>query len=506
MSTDAERKKLKEAYHRFDTDGNGKLTFDEFFTMLRLLNASWKEGDAQTLFQNCDQDLSGDMDFDEFVDYITGDDSGQTLFLLEKEHSEEEAKEALLTKPHKVRAEASKRCKENGMDWRTMTWKSRLDAVVELEKGSAEDHAGRVAHAPCHDKASHFAAHEKPAEVAKEKAIEKAKSMPVMPTQPPEEVKEVKQAKAQPNRLKTSKFGIAGMDQEAIVKYSLSNDDLAFAGGDPQAEEFKRFLMTAPGPLEDVNIIKFIAKGTAGFVFLAEWKESGERIAMKLIRMTQAASGVREWLVSKRCSEAGISNVVLTSPSVYVLQRDDATEVVWEQINGAGPVPYYMCMIQDLMPWGTLEDLAADGELSPAIMFQALDDVARTLAEMHDNNIMHKDVKPENIMLVMKDKVVTAAKLCDLGSSMLGDNAKAKQDDIRRFGVTIFSIATGEGWTKNRLIREKHDALIERLTEAVADAEDENMKNLPDTLSKILDGGLSMKEVAEMIKSISSSY
>lgn len=527
--TDREKEKLKEVYRKYDTDGSGRLSFEEFFNMLRILNSSWEEADAQTLFQSCDQDLSGDMDFDEFVDYISGDDSGQTLYRLEKEHDEEEAKEALLIKPHLIRSEASKTAKERGLVWRDMTWRERLELVCELEKGSAEDKAGRVAHAPCHDKASHHLAHKKSSDLpivekASKEAVkeeepvevpmaERPSTAPAPATSKSPEVEEVKDAKrpsasasAQPVRVNTKKFGIAGMNQEAIVKYSLSSDDLAFADGDPVADQFKTYLMTAPGPLDAVNIIKFIAKGTAGFVFLAEWKDSGQRMAMKIIRMTQAASGVREWYISKKLVEHSIENVVLTSEKVYVLEREHAPDVVMEQVKDAGPVPYYMCMIQDLMPWGTLEDLAAEGELSPAIMFQALDDVAKTLAAMHDHHIQHKDVKPENIMLVMKDKVVTAAKLCDLGSSTMGDNKKARADDIRRFGVTIFSIATGEGWTKNRLIREDHGALIERLTEGVAEAEDENMKNLPDLLAQILDGGLSMQEVADLVNKIASSY
>merc|ERR1712061_567973 len=135
--------------------------------------------------------------------------------------------------------------------------------------------------------------------------------------------------------------------------------------------------------------------------------------------------------------------------------------------------------MQELMPWGTLEDLAKEGELSPEIMFKCMEDVAETLALMHKHNVQHKDVKPENIMLVMEDDMGSAAKLCDFGSAEIGDREKSRRDDIRRFGVTLFSVASGEGWTKNRLIHEDHDALVSRLRVAVEESEDQDMHRLP---------------------------
>jgi len=320
--------------------------------------------------------------------------------------------------------------------------------------------------------------------------------------------KKLKSALTQ-SRLRSDKFGIAAMNQVDIVKYSITNDDLAFTGWDKVAMDFREHLKTAPGPLGHVDILKFIAKGTAGFVFLASDKESGVKVALKLIRMTQARTGVREWYISKKLMEAGVQNVVYTFDSVFVLDREECPPVVDEQLRSAGPVPFYMCMVQDCMPWGTLEDLANDGELSPGIMFQALYDVASTLAEMHANRVQHKDVKPENIMLQMEGDVIVAAKLCDLGSSEVGENPKGCADDVRRFGVTMFSVATGEGWTKNKLIRANHDDLVARLGESVANSSDKNLRMLPDILKHILQGGgtgTTMREVADIMKELSEAY
>lgn len=309
----------------------------------------------------------------------------------------------------------------------------------------------------------------------------------------------------------TNKFTVASMNQTQLVDFSLEDEDLEFAGNDAQVlaecKEFRSYLRSAGGPLLDANysVLKFIAKGTAGWVFLTQ-EPSGKKVAMKLIRMTQARSGIKEWYISKILRKAGVDNVVFTGETVYVMAKTNAPPVVSDAMQTAGPVPYYMCMMQELMPWGTLEDLAKEGELSPEIMFKCLEDVAGTLAVMHAHNVQHKDVKPENIMLQMEDDTVSAAKLCDFGSANIGDNEKGRRDDIRRFGVTLFSVATGEGWTKNRLIHEKHDALVQRLGDCVNSDENAGMRRLPEVLRSILDGGISAAEVEKLMKDLADSY
>lgn len=105
-----------------------------------------------------------------------------------------------------------------------------------------------------------------------------------------------------------------------------------------------------------------------------------------------------------------------------------------------------------------------------------------------------------------EDETVVAAKLCDFGSAMVGDDPSSCADDIRRFGVTLFSVATGEGWTKNRLIREKHENLVGRLSEAVEGSNDPTLKMLPEVLEKILSGSMPMKEIADLVGQMADNY
>jgi hypothetical protein len=469
-----------------------------------------------------DKDLSGELDFDEFVEFCYGSDDGKdTLSCLEKKAREEEAKSELLGRTLAIRSAASKAVTNRGGNWRDLTWTQRMEEVKLVEGSLTEDTPERSSKAPAKDPTSSFS----PPDVWRTNA-----QRPASP---------IKSGKAVANAVSDKvagsmfggmlggfaggglsgvsqlpntgqKFAIAEMNQKQLVEYSIEDDDFEFAGEDAnvivELKQFREDLCVSGGPLEKHNIIKFIAKGTAGWVFLVQHKDTGVKTAMKMIRMTQASSGMKEWFISKLCKAAGIKDIVFTDEYVHVLERKGAPAIIADQLKTAGPVPYMMCMTQELMPWGTIEDLAKTGELSPELMFQTMEYVANTLALMHANHVQHRDVKPENIMLVVDGATVTSAKLCDLGSAAIGDSKKGCRDDIRRFGVTLFSLATGEGWTRNRLIHEKHDALVERMRLAVQGCEDATMAKLPDVLKEILDGGLSAAEVAALITKLGDEY
>jgi tRNA A-37 threonylcarbamoyl transferase component Bud32 len=518
---EAKTAQLRAAFKACDQTGNGRLGFEEFFALLKKGNPRFDEPQARDLFEKSDQDMSGEVDFDEFVDYIFNNAGMDVVFKLEASAQEEECKQTLLSKPGLIRAAASKAVKDRGENWRDLTWKQRLDEVREIEGAQKEESVTRSVGAPTHDPSSALKA---PVRRPERKRTEISPKSPMKPKEQtrPKTSERRASVNAQnasvsllgaglPKGLNTNKFAIAEMSQAELVAYSLQDDDLAFAGDNAEVKEdlsqFRTYLKSAESPLDTLEVMRFIAKGTAGWVFLAENKQSGARCAMKLIRMTQARSGIKEWFCSKSLKKVNVSNIVFTDEVVKVVSRAQAPAVIQKELANAGPVNFFMAMIQELMPWGTLEDLAKEGELSPEIMFKCLEDVSQTLAVMHANNLQHRDVKPENIMLQMdEDDNVVAAKLCDFGSAMVGDDQKSCADDIRRFGVTLFSVATGEGWTKNRLIREKHENLVSRLAVAVEGSGDPSMRRLPEVLEQILSGSMTMADVASVMEELADCY
>lgn len=302
--------------------------------------------------------------------------------------------------------------------------------------------------------------------------------------------------------------GIAAMSQSDLVNDSIEPEDMRFAASFPSARSelqwLKNHLKTAGSPEEILEIPKFIAQGTAGWVFEAERKSTGKRQAMKIMRMTQVRTGLREWYISKLIRNWGSSiyNVVLTDEDVYVLHKKRAPKVVSSQLELSGPVQFFACFIQEFMGGGNLEGLALKGQLTQAVMLKSLATVSETLAAMHRQLIQHRDVKPENVLLEMKDGALVSAKLCDLGSAEMGENPQGEADDVRRFGVTFFAVAAGEPWTKNALIRAKHEDLIERMKLVAAGFSDGPMKLVPEALREILQDSPSMHRVSQIMSGL----
>eukprot|EP00929_Paragymnodinium_shiwhaense_P037640 TRINITY_DN20015_c0_g1_i1.p1 TRINITY_DN20015_c0_g1~~TRINITY_DN20015_c0_g1_i1.p1 ORF type:complete len:517 (+),score=117.44 TRINITY_DN20015_c0_g1_i1:218-1768(+) len=512
--TEHKKEAIRNKFLQCDASGNGRLAFAEFFALLQQGNAEFKKSRAEALFHIADQDLSGEVDFEEFLNFLYADVANQGLFNLEEFASEEDAKNALLSKPVELRQKAARardpEVQKGSKSWKQMTWKERLSWYNELEKCMFEQTEGdvRSAKAPTKDPTSSKGAR---GHATQAKSSEKRTAATYKTCQRSEHEEKtsatVSPFAAAMHALPVKKtFAVSQMSQSALVNYSLDESDFDFVGDDKkgmmQLEAFKEDLCTAEGLGESIHVEKFLAKGTAGWVFLTSDAQTGSKLAMKAIRMTQARTGAKEWYVSKLLRTAGIADVVLTREEVRVLDRDQATPTVRQQLQAAGPVQYYVCMFQDLMPWGTLEDLARSGDLSPEIMFI----VAKTLAAMHAAGIQHRDIKPEHIMLEMDHDEVVGAKLCDLGSASLGESSAARQDDVRRFGITLFSVATGEGWTHNRLIHEHSEALVGRLAAVVEDTQDAALKRLPDILKSILCDGMEMSAVASLIDEVGREY
>mmetsp|Transcript_95037 Transcript_95037/g.277908 ORF Transcript_95037/g.277908 Transcript_95037/m.277908 type:complete len:598 (-) Transcript_95037:125-1918(-) len=511
--------KLKEAFKKFDRNGDGKLQFDDFLAMLRRGRPNFDLTQAEALFEVVDRDLSGEIDFHEFIDYLYDHKSLQDFLLpVLADPTEEEAKAFVLNQTLKARSAASSAVKKRGQTWSSMTWKERMHEVLQVS-GSPPFSPAPASPAPASPKAPSAwlpepQASEEPAPDASGGLPSLLEAAEVLAAAAPAEEAEAPPVEGLMGVARETKkkatFGashaMAEMSQSELVDYSLMREDLCWAGESEdvlgEMTAFKEHLRTAGGPLDAVNVERYVAKGTAGWVFQVSRKTTGERVALKLIRMTQVRTGMKEWYVSKLLKEDGLANLVFTDEKTYVLEKETAPEIIKEELQDAGPVPYYVCFVQEFVDGGTLEGLARDGKLTPPMLLQAMEGLATTLAQMHANNIQHKDIKPENALVRMDGGALAAVKLCDFGRAEIFESPAGRRDDIRRFGVMLYSLATGEGWTANRLIHEEHSTLVKRLREAVQASGDTALQGLPAALEKILDGGLEMNEVAELLRKL----
>ena len=118
-------------------------------------------------------------------------------------------------------------------------------------------------------------------------------------------------------------------------------------------------------------------------------------------------------------------------------------------------------MVTPLMKNASLDDLIKSGELGLAASIDIALQIAEALKYMHSNNFIHRDVKPQNILLAKNDRVVLAdfGIACNVDktqTSVAGtmeycppeqlDSECSKADvrmDIYSLGITLYEMLTG---------------------------------------------------------------
>ncbi|ELP84797.1 protein serine/threonine kinase, putative [Entamoeba invadens IP1] len=88
---------------------------------------------------------------------------------------------------------------------------------------------------------------------------------------------------------------------------------------------------------------------------------------------------------------------------------------------GAVFVPKKICMVTELAPYGSLNDLMKhkkDEDITKKMRVKFMLDASKGILYLHENGILHRDIKPDNILIVSLDfNTKVFGKLTDFGSS-----------------------------------------------------------------------------------------
>ena len=157
-----------------------------------------------------------------------------------------------------------------------------------------------------------------------------------------------------------------------------------------------------PAKFGRYRVVKQLGRGAMGIVYLAEDTEIARRVAIKTIALT-GDDPERDRLEARFRQEAraagGVSHPAIVT--IYDVGREgDVAFIAMELVEGR-----------------ELRDLIQSGVLTPsqAVEFAAL--IADALAFAHERGVIHRDIKPGNIMVLPDGRV----KLMDFGIARLSE-------------------------------------------------------------------------------------
>jgi serine/threonine protein kinase len=156
------------------------------------------------------------------------------------------------------------------------------------------------------------------------------------------------------------------------------------------------------------QLVRKLGQGGMAEVWLAEHRALRQEVAVKFLRESVSGELAADLLARFRF-EAQVS-AKLGRRTRHVVGVHDAGE---HDAGVLGAVPY---LVMEYVSGPTLAYyLATQGKMDPAVLAGLLDQVADALAAAHEVGIVHRDVKPSNLMIVPEPDGSLSARVADFG-------------------------------------------------------------------------------------------
>ena len=214
-----------------------------------------------------------------------------------------------------------------------------------------------------------------------------------------------------------------------------------------EAQEITEIDMVRKELDEEYEIVDELGRGGMAIVFKAKEKQLDREVAIKVLPFSLAFD--KEFV--ERFQREARTSAKLEHPNIIPIYR----------VGKSGRVIYFVMKFLRGKPLSTI--LTARGSLPPGEIKKTLAEVARALAYAHKKEIVHRDIKPDNIMFdehghaVVTDfgiaKAASGGKLTGTGMSigtphyMSPEQAKAQpldgRSDIYSLGVVAYQCLTG---------------------------------------------------------------
>ena len=151
-----------------------------------------------------------------------------------------------------------------------------------------------------------------------------------------------------------------------------------------------------------------LGAGTAGVVYRARHRDTGGCVALKLLR--------REHVNNARV----LSRFLVEARHLHRLHHPNTVRL-FDYGQTEDGVPFLV--MEHLVGTSLRQILQREGALPPYRVLDLADQVLKSLGEAHSHNVVHRDVKPANIMVSAEFGEPDFVKVVDFGIACLRDSA-----------------------------------------------------------------------------------
>jgi WD40 repeat protein/DNA-binding SARP family transcriptional activator/tRNA A-37 threonylcarbamoyl transferase component Bud32 len=203
--------------------------------------------------------------------------------------------------------------------------------------------------------------------------------------------------------------------------------------------------------LRGYRLLEQLGEGSFGVVHRALQPQIDREVAIKVIR--PALANDPEFI---RRFEAEAQLVArLEHPRIVPLYD------YWREPDGA-------FLVMRLLRGGSLRETLAHGPLAPERALTVVEHVGAALAAAHRQGVVHRDVKPANILLDEDGN----AYLSDFGIARDVTEESTPQADVYALGVVLYEMLTGDRASRDALTTDVSPTLREIVERATADDPD----------------------------------
>src|SRR5436190_19674253 len=206
---------------------------------------------------------------------------------------------------------------------------------------------------------------------------------------------------------------VAGVDSSAGSLDELSRDNAKPTSGVKEAVRAATML----GELGDYELLEEIGRGGQGVVFRARQKSLNRIVALKVISLGQWASKAHLKRFRREAEAAASLDHPCIVPIYEVGERDGQCYFSMKFVEG-----------------GQLDEVVKHTPLSIRQAVELIEKVARTVHYAHEHGILHRDIKPGNILLDIKGE----PQLTDFGLARLVESESTVTRTLEVLGTPSY--------------------------------------------------------------------